>query len=95
MKYYIFNPIWKDNSQANRNMFFEGDDTICYTKFNSIEDGLVAAQIDGTGLRETNWEILECGWFLKKRIMLKTLYNMGYLSNKIDRDNISLIYNFK
>jgi hypothetical protein len=96
MRYYTFNPIWKDNSKKSKSDFyFIGDNSICGTKFKSIQDGLIAAKLDGTGLREENWEILECGWILKTRIMLESLYNKGYLSDKIDKDDISLIYNFK
>ncbi len=93
--YYIFNPVWKDNNRHKWATFI-GDNSICYTHFDSIEDGLEAIKLDGTCLRENNWEIFECDWFgLKRnRIMLKTLYNQGYLSKKINKDEISEIYNF-
>lgn len=93
--YYKFIPIWKDNSRPGKWGEFIGDNSIVNTKFASISDGLEAARLDRTCLREQNWEILECNWLTKKRIMLKTLYERGYLSDKIDNDNISEIYNFK
>jgi len=92
MKYYIFNPIWKDNTRANKWAEFIGDNSICYTKFASIKDGLIAAKLDGTALREQNWEIFECYFFYKKRIMIETLYNQGYLLPKITEDSISKIF---
>lgn len=75
---------------------FIGDDTIVRTKFKSIEDGLEATRLDGTGLREINWNILECSWFglLQKRIMLKSLANAGYISASTKRDHISEFYSF-
>lgn len=93
--YYKFIPVWKDNSRKNW-AYFIGDDSIVHTKFKSIKDGLIAAELDGTCLRENNWEILECTCFglIQKRITLRTLYDEGYLSPIIDKDNISTTYNF-
>lgn len=99
--YYHFIPIWKDNSRPHPdpywgNFEFVGDNSIVFTKFNSIEDGLEAAKLDGTALREQNWEILKCKqklfWTIKSRIMLKTLHSQGYLSSEIKRDSISEYY---
>lgn len=68
--YYKFIPIWKTRN-------FIGCKDIIYTKFASIEDGLVAAEIDGTALREENWNIFEYSFLglLKKKISLRSLYN--------------------
>lgn len=102
--YYQFIPIWKDNSlscsekqeKGAFGAYFDGDNSIIRTKFNSLKDGLEAARLDGTCLREKNWEIFECSCFgyVKKRIMLKSLQSQGLLSQLVDKDNISEIYNF-
>lgn len=99
--YYQFIPIWKDNSRPQYiegwgRSRFVGDTSIVHTKFNSIEDGLEAAKLDGTALREKNWEVLKCdkGFFFttRTRIMFRTLYNQGYLSNEVKSDSVSEYY---
>ena len=101
MTYYKFIPIWKDNSRPHfdsmwGNFTFDGDNSIVNARFNSIEDGLEAARIDATALREQNWEILKCEekffWTPKSRIMLKTLHSQGYLADKVEKDSVSEIY---
>jgi hypothetical protein len=94
--YYKFIPVWKDNSRETRWATFVGNDSIVRTNFASIKDGIEAMRLDGTCLREKNWEVLECSCFgmIQKKIMLKTLYDMGYFSRVISSDNISSYYSF-
>jgi hypothetical protein len=90
--YYIFNPIWKDNTRPGKARFV-GDNSICYTKFKSIEDGVLAAKLDQTALRESNWEIWECRFLRRKKpITLASLRDLGYLSDKMTIDEIGIIY---
>ena len=101
MTFYRFIPVWKDNSRPQHidgwgKSCFVGNDDIVHTKFNSIEDGLESAKLDGTALREQNWEIFKCykGFFTtaRVRIMIKTLHDQGHLSNEIKRDSVSEYY---
>ena len=100
MIYYRFIPIWKDNTRPQEldgwtgGVAFIGDNRICYTKFSTLEDGIEAARLDGTCLREQNWEIFRCSWFHKTRIMLKSLWKSGLLAPEINHDNISEYYSF-
>ena len=101
--YYTFNPIWKDNriyhpldGWGDGQCEFIGDNSICYTHFASIEDGLEAARLDKTALRESNWRIYECSYcgLIKKRIMLKTLFKRGYFSYAFKSDRFGDYYLF-
>lgn len=66
-----------------------------YMKFNTLQDALEFAKATHVALREQNWYLYECGIFGKKRVALKTLFDMGIFSNKISSDDISIYYNWK
>lgn len=103
MTYYKAIPLWKDNSRNNvlygcGPVRFVGNNEIVNQKFDSIEEALIAAKNDGTCLRPKNWEFSKhSGIFSRHKtiISVEWLYQNGYLSEKIDSDNISKIYNFK
>jgi hypothetical protein len=95
--YYQFIPNWKNNSLSRHEKYelklfggeFIGDDSIVHTKFRTLADGVEAMKLDGTCLREKNWTVLECSFFSRKRIMLKSLHDMGYFSQELHSDDIS------
>ncbi len=93
--FYKAIPVWKDNSK-NKNWEFIGDDTIVHTHFKTIEDAVEAMRLDGTALRERNWEVFECDYFglIQKRIMLKSLWKLGYFYEKINKDEFGEYYSF-
>jgi hypothetical protein len=101
--YYQFIPNWKNNflsryEKSNLELFdgqFIGDDSIVHTKFRTLADGVEAMKLDGTCLREKNWTVLECSFFSRKRIMLKSLHDMGYFLPGLHRDDISEYYTHK
>lgn len=79
---YHFNNQWERDLLTNR--------------YDSLEEALNFAKQTGICLREQNWHVYKCSWlFGKVRISLKTLYNCGLLAEKIDKDDISIIYNWK
>lgn len=79
---YCFNNQWEMDLLTN--------------KYDTIQEALNFAKQTKICLREQNWYIYKCSWlFGKVRISLKSLYDDRYLDKKIDKDEISEIYNYK
>lgn len=79
---YYFNNQWERDLLTN--------------EYDTLQEALNFAKQTHIALREQNWYVYKCSWlFGKSRISLKSLYDGGFLSKNIDKDDISIIYNYK
>ena len=82
---------------ANSTYYHNGglDVEILTMKFKSLLDAVSIAQETHVALREDNWYVYECNLLSKKRISLKSLYDMGLFSKEINTDCFGIYYNWK
>lgn len=90
IKYSMYPSLYKSRSFVPSS-FYQVD--IISQKHSSIEQAIFYARPTGIALREGNWFInIHSFLFLKKRLFLSELYDMGLLGKEIRLDEFGVYY---